>query len=347
MKSVLLRILIFHFALLFSLELSAQKKTENTDAKKASDLYDKAIKKLEKDDLKGAIKDFDAAIAIKPTFFEAYFNRATAKMNSEDYPGAIADYEETLKINPDFIAAILNKAAIKGKMKEYDAGIQELDGLLETHPHYAKAFTMRGQMKKLSKDLNGACADFTNALMFGDKAADIQFRTFCTKSGAKAPITQKETFNFSLPDSLGFSSNNDPKNPNPIQNDMMEGFFKKTENDAKYTVKAVKMNRKDLVDLNIEAISTQIFEEQKQNCPLIKMTQIDKDEKSEFMNGLYSLECIDTKKYGSGAFTVLHIIKGYKNCFVTQITYKNKPESQEDLTTNWTNFFKELKIEYK
>jgi tetratricopeptide (TPR) repeat protein len=45
--------------------------------------------------------DFNAALGIKPDFYEALNNRGIAYYNVGDLDRAIADWEEVLRINPN------------------------------------------------------------------------------------------------------------------------------------------------------------------------------------------------------------------------------------------------------
>src|SRR5262245_24875059 len=57
-----------------------------------------------KNDLAGAIAEYDRAITLDPKFAEAYFNRGKAKRAGGDLDGAIEDYELAAEINPTVAA---------------------------------------------------------------------------------------------------------------------------------------------------------------------------------------------------------------------------------------------------
>ena len=62
-----------------------------------------------KEDLQGAIADYDRAIEINPRFAEAYSNRGNARLDGRDLDGSIADYDLAIKIDPVFAKAYGNR----------------------------------------------------------------------------------------------------------------------------------------------------------------------------------------------------------------------------------------------
>src|SRR6185312_2722186 len=61
--------------------------------------YNKGIADFQKGDYKTAKTDFDTAIALKPTFEEAYVSRGNVLFKLKDYANATADYNKALIMN--------------------------------------------------------------------------------------------------------------------------------------------------------------------------------------------------------------------------------------------------------
>jgi lipoprotein NlpI len=55
-----------------------------------------------RDDLEGAIGDFDSAITIKPAYAEAYNNRGLVRLQQGDLNGALADFGEAVALDPRY-----------------------------------------------------------------------------------------------------------------------------------------------------------------------------------------------------------------------------------------------------
>lgn len=62
----------------------------------ATGYFDKALKKAEIGNTKGAIADYTKAINMNSKFVEAYQNRGVAKVKLNDLKGALADFNKTI-----------------------------------------------------------------------------------------------------------------------------------------------------------------------------------------------------------------------------------------------------------
>ena len=102
--------------------------------------------KLDNKDWKGAILDFDHAIAINPSYGQAYNYRGLAKYSINDYEVAILDYQKALSLNPQYASAYFNLGLVKS----------ELGDVISAIGYFRKAsmyFTMQG-LKKDADDSN-------------------------------------------------------------------------------------------------------------------------------------------------------------------------------------------------
>ena len=65
----------------------------------AEKLYNRGISKFQKGVYESAATDFTEAIALKPDFEKAYFNRASVRYELKDYNGAIEDCKKVESLN--------------------------------------------------------------------------------------------------------------------------------------------------------------------------------------------------------------------------------------------------------
>ena len=84
----------------------------------ALDFYNRATEKLNSGDNKGAIDDLTKAIFLDRYYAEAYNNRGVAYQRVGRYNKAIRDYKAALKIKPDFDIARDNKSSAKSLRSE-------------------------------------------------------------------------------------------------------------------------------------------------------------------------------------------------------------------------------------
>jgi tetratricopeptide (TPR) repeat protein len=315
---------------MFTLNLSGVFCAENPKV-----AFEKGMKKLTKNDLAGAIKEFDVAISLKPDYLQAYYNRGTAKMNLSDLPGALADYTKVIQIEPTFYKAFLNRAAVKGKQKDYEGGIQDLDELLETRPNYALAYGMRAQMKKNNKDLEAACEDYKRAIELGDKNSERNYGMLC--KGSKPNILREQfAIDFAT---FGLYP------PKKIENQFEIIFLKGGENESEFTIKATVSIRPNLASIDMQELHNNFIEITKGRLQGAQIQELDRDFMTEFSFILYQVE-MPAQQGKEGAFQYVYFIKGYDAVYETTFHYSKKPED-EDVMTNCQEFLKSKTIVYK
>lgn len=84
------------------------------------------VAKDELKDYKGAIADYNKAIALNPKFEIAYYNRGISKNNLKDYLGAIADYSKAIELNPKDASPYYYRAISKFALNQKDGGCLDL-----------------------------------------------------------------------------------------------------------------------------------------------------------------------------------------------------------------------------
>jgi tetratricopeptide (TPR) repeat protein len=73
----------------------------------------RGVELKQRGDLDGALKDYDAAIALNPADFFAFNNRANVRRDKSDLAGAIADYTEAVRLEPAYAAAYVNRGLVQ------------------------------------------------------------------------------------------------------------------------------------------------------------------------------------------------------------------------------------------
>jgi S1-C subfamily serine protease len=145
----------------------------------ADDYFGSAYQKLEKGDYRGALTDYNQAIALKPDFADAYVRRGNLKYyNLDDPQGALADYDRAIAINPNYALAYTNRGALKyvydpqGALADFNQAI----ALDPKSPPTAAAYISCGNLKqdKLN-DPQGALADYNQAISLVPKHAEAYY----------------------------------------------------------------------------------------------------------------------------------------------------------------------------
>jgi protein O-mannosyl-transferase len=92
-----------------------------------------------------AIKDFDTAIQLRPTYAQAYNNRGIANAMLLNYTASFADFARAIQLQPD----------------------------------YAEAYFNRGVAHRNKGEMDDACADFSKAAAMNYEAARLAYQTSC------------------------------------------------------------------------------------------------------------------------------------------------------------------------
>jgi tetratricopeptide (TPR) repeat protein len=172
----------------------------------ADDFFLQADTKLNNNDARGALVDYDQAIRINPNFSNAYLGRAAARSRLEDKQGAIDDLNQAIRVNSNNVLAyaergiyrvfedrkaaeadlkkalslnIDTKDAVtyrrRGQLRfgldDFKGAIADFDQALRINPNFAKAYTNRGMARTKLDDVHGAIADCFQALHINPKDA--------------------------------------------------------------------------------------------------------------------------------------------------------------------------------
>lgn len=129
-------------------------------------LTNSATRKLQLGDLKGALKDYDQAIAQNPKDADAFVNRGIAQAELGQHQAAIADYTKALSLKPDLHLAYYNRANVQVQMKAYKGAIADYTKAIELKPDYAYAYANRSSAQLKAGNSKEAISDL-------QKAADI------------------------------------------------------------------------------------------------------------------------------------------------------------------------------
>lgn len=103
----------------------------NTVPKAALDKYKKAKEKIEKNDAKGAIPLFDAAISGYPDFAVAYYDRGNAYLRLAEHDKALESFVKAVSIKPDYFEAKYSVGYTQYLKKNYEVAAAIFDDVLK------------------------------------------------------------------------------------------------------------------------------------------------------------------------------------------------------------------------
>jgi tetratricopeptide (TPR) repeat protein len=85
-----------------------------------------------------AIQDFDQAIKLAPNQAGGYANRGTAYAQLGQFQRAIEDYDQAIKLEPDDAVVFANRGNAYANLSQFDRAIQDYDEALKLKPDFAE-----------------------------------------------------------------------------------------------------------------------------------------------------------------------------------------------------------------
>ncbi len=118
-----------------------------------------------------AIRDFDAALRLKPDDASAFYNRGNAYAKKGEYDRAIRDFDAALRLRPDDASAFYNRGIVYYGKGQYDQAIRDFTEAIRLKPDYTSAYGNRGLAYAKLRQRDKAIADYRKAIELrpGDK----------------------------------------------------------------------------------------------------------------------------------------------------------------------------------
>ena len=118
------------------------------------------------EDLEGAVKAYDEALAIDNGIFDIWFNKATALYDLRDFERAKECYETALEIDPEDPEAWNNLGNCHSRLADGRAAIEAYTRAVALKPDYAEAFYNKANAHFIEDELEKAIA-------FADLAVEL------------------------------------------------------------------------------------------------------------------------------------------------------------------------------
>lgn len=292
------------------------------------------IAKHEKQDFKGAIKDYSKAIKVDKSNKNAYYNRGTCELALKDFKSAMTDFDKTIQLDPKFTKAYYSRATVFASQQKYIEALPDLDKTIELDSAFPNALTLRGQIRAQTGNKKGACEDFMKAKEVGDKQAEKYLNQFCRNEqqlGESLILDWPEEENWKI----GSSQENE-------QMAMLE-LIRADETLENWTEMGNMMSIKGAKNIPMDKAMNLMFEQSKQNSPKAKLTFIEKDESVQYPWIIFTIECPSFKNDKTPESQLWYVVQG-KTALYTNFRAIKKAEIPEDLKEKWIKFFKTGKI---
>ncbi len=320
-----MKITITAFMLIFTIAVFGQTSEEHLE---------NGISKHEKQDFKGAIKDYNKAIKADKKNKDAYYNRGTCELALKDFKAAMTDFDKTLKLDPKFEKAYYSRATVFVSQKKYIESLPDLDKTIELDPTIPNVLTLRGQIRAQTGNKKGACEDFNHAKEIGDSQADKYLSQFC---GNEQQLG--ESLLLDWPEEENWKIGDDQENSEQHVLDLIhsdETIDNWTELGNMTSIKGIK-------GVPMDKVMNLMFDQTKQNAPKAKLVFIEKNETTEYPWIIFTIESPSFKNDKTPESQLWYIIQG-KQALYTNFRAIKKATIPTDLKEKWIAFFKTGKI---
>lgn len=118
-----------------------------------------------------AIKHYESALKIAPTFYPACNNLGTAYLNKGSYPAAQEQFQNAIRLNPNDAAAYFNLGNLQYLTKHYPEALNWVDQGLSKEPASAFGHFLRGSLMSATGDFQQAEKELRRSLELDEKMA--------------------------------------------------------------------------------------------------------------------------------------------------------------------------------
>ncbi|XP_023377408.1 tetratricopeptide repeat protein 6 [Pteropus vampyrus] len=111
-----------------------------------------------------AMKDYQAAVSLNPTYSLAYFNAGNIYLHHRQFSQASDYFSKALKFDPENKCAMMNRAIANTILKKYEEAREDFANVVENCPFWAAVYFNRAQLYCCLKQYELAEEDLSKAL---------------------------------------------------------------------------------------------------------------------------------------------------------------------------------------
>ena len=103
----------------------------------------RALARINLNNLRGAMSDYDSALDVDPNSFLAHYNRGLLRVQLGDDNRAISDFDFVIKMEPQNYMAIFNRALLHDKTGNLRAAIKDYTAVINQFPNFWTGLSYR------------------------------------------------------------------------------------------------------------------------------------------------------------------------------------------------------------
>lgn len=131
----------------------------NLLAGRVNSYINRALVRYYRDDLRGAMDDYNMALYIEPADFIGHYNRGLLRMQLGDDNRAIEDFDFVLGVDPDNTMARFNRGLLREQVGDVLGAIDDYSRVLADYPNFEYGYQCRAAARRKVGDVKGATSD--------------------------------------------------------------------------------------------------------------------------------------------------------------------------------------------
>ena len=126
---------------------------------KSSYYINRALTRYHRQELRGAMSDYDLALDLEPNNVLGHYNRGLLRAQVGDDNRAIEDFNVVIDHEPDNTMAIFNRALLLMQTGDFEGAEADLDRVLAEYPKFLYGYQCRADVRRKQGHLNEAEQD--------------------------------------------------------------------------------------------------------------------------------------------------------------------------------------------
>jgi tetratricopeptide (TPR) repeat protein/MinD-like ATPase involved in chromosome partitioning or flagellar assembly len=135
-----------------------------TSLRDASAVTAKGDEEADKKNFDEAIKKYNEAIRLDPSFALAYYSRGRAHLGKESFDEALSDFNEAIRLDANYVKAYVGRGDVYWQKRDLASALADYKRAIELDPKLSDAYTKRGKVLTEQNSLDKAVIDYDHAI---------------------------------------------------------------------------------------------------------------------------------------------------------------------------------------
>src|SRR5262245_6705971 len=135
-----------------------------TSLRDATAVTAKGDEEADKKNFDEAIKKYNEAIRLDPSYALAYYGRVRAYVGKESFDEALSDFNEAIRLDANYVKAYVGRGDVYWQKRNLDSALADYNRAIELDPKLSDAYTKRGKVLTEKGSLDKAVVDYNHAI---------------------------------------------------------------------------------------------------------------------------------------------------------------------------------------